>query len=570
MASPISPGEVLQLVKFAYSLFTSCQAAKGDFIQVGNEVNAMRSVMELVQIRLEDPTSIINKLDNKEKSVRKQLGVHVRNCEQALKDVQSLLTKYNKMNFMDKLAWAWAGHDEVQGLMANLSSFATQLDSFVNALALRGIDKLYQKQESMRIGIGRIEELLEKNGGNEKAAVDEVMQNISKTSNSRSHCQRYQTVIADYALKTKKDMKDQTAMVEREPRGRKVSPGSLAVPGTHKRAKSVESAKDKARPDIKRSHSTKSATGKKQIYVLECWLIQIKSGDALLLKWQFSEKELQPRGQWKLEQMAKQFKAAKSSKLKDNNDLVDWVIRDRQKKEEHPDYLWRPYSAKIESKGSLTLNMGVEEQAMVIIKRDLTPEAKATAEAKEKKAQAEKAAADKKARVKADAKKAKEIEVKRNEKKLNERRKEEADKSRKEAEINALREEVERLRIAQKNQNGPSKGIPIGKADDKSKSPSPKPSSGRDRKGSDAERATNQRKPGAKPDMSQVDCKYFPDCKNPSCQFRHPKMPMCWNGANCTKLDCPYTHKQCTHSPCLNTKCSYRHSPGQQKIKANP
>ncbi|KAL9634267.1 MAG: hypothetical protein Q9164_004193 [Protoblastenia rupestris] len=531
MALPISPVEILEIVNFAYELVRSCQSAKGEFVQVGKEVNAMRSVMELVQILLEDPTSIINRLDNKAKSTSKQLGVHIGNCKQALSDVNALLKRYNKMSLMDRLAWAWSGHDEVEGLMANLSSFATQLDSFVDILALQGLDKLYQNQHSMRIGIGRIEELLEKNGGNEKAAVNKVMQDVLKTNTSRSHSQRYETVIADYANEAKREMEKQPATVERAPRDRKPVSGALAVPHPNKRAKSADGLKGKAKTDTRRSNSANPTTTKKRHDTLECWLIQIKSGDALFLKWQFSEKEIQPRGQWKLKEMAKQFKISESSKLNDNDDLVSWVVKDRQKTEDDPDYLWQPHAAKIESKGTLALNMGIERQAMVIIKRDLTPEAKAKVEAKEKKAQAEQAAAKKKAQdeAKADAKKVKDAELREIERKWKERRKVDAeeqdtaehnakakanakmaidsdlreierdfnerhngkvDRTGRKAEIEKLRQEVERLKLAQKTQKDTNLGVPTGKVKKKAKSPSPSPSPSsklkpsKDRKGS--------------------------------------------------------------------------------------
>ena len=531
MALPISPVEILEIVNFAYELVRSCQSAKGEFIQVGKEVNAMRSVMELVQILLEDPTSIINRPDNKAKSTSKQLGVHIGNCKQALSDVDALLKRYNKMSLMDRLAWAWSGHNEIEGLMANLSSFATQLDSFVNILTLQGLDKLYQKQHSIRIGIGRIEELLERNGGNEKAAVSKVMQDVLKTSTSRSHSQRYETVIANYANEAKREMEKQPAIVEREPRDRKPVSGTLAVPHPNKRAKSADRLKAKAKPNTRRSISANPTITKKRHDTLECWLIQIKSGDALFLKWQFSEKEIQPRGQWKLKEMAKQFKISESSKLNDNDDLVSWVVKDRQKTEDDPDYLWRPHAAKIESKGSLALNMGIEKQAMVIIKRDLIPEAKAKVAAKEKKAEAEQAAAKKKAqdKAKADAKKAKDAELREIERKWKERRKVDAeeqdtaensakakanakmaidsdlreterdfnerrngkvDRTGRKAEIEKLRQEVERLKLAQKTQKDANLGVPTGKVKKKTKSPSPSPSPSsklkpiKDRKGS--------------------------------------------------------------------------------------
>ena len=565
MASPISPGDIVAVVKFAYGLVKACQAAKGEWLQVGREVNALRSVVELVQIRVEDPTSIINKLDNKERSIRRKLGVHISNCNQALKDVDSALKKHINMNAFLKLTWALSAHDEIQDLMANLSSFATQLDGFVNALALEGIDKIYQKQYSMKVGIGRIEELLEKNGGNTKAAVKEVMQDVNMTCNSRSHSQRYETVLDEYAKEVKKTEEQPEEQSEQSKnRGRKPSASTLAVPSNHTRAKSADNAKNNAKPNFKRSNSSRSSINKGRRYILECWLIQIKSGDAMFLKWQYSEKELQPRGQWKLEQMARQFRASKDSKLNANHDLVEWVVKDRQKNEKNSTCLWQPYAAKIEPKGVLSLSMGVEEQAMVIIKRGMTPEENAEDDAKERKVKAQKERAEKEAKAKLDAKRAKEAAAKEAERKQKEKQKAEEKRAKRTAEIEDLRQQVEQLKLAQKDSKEAKLSSPAEKSNGKSKSPSPNPKPDKRRNSSPATKTkTNNKSAGP----SQIDCKYYPECRDSPCLYRHPSMPMCWYGSKCTNMACQYTHRHCKSLPCFNTQCQYRHYTGQQKVK---
>ena len=47
-------------------------------------------------------------------------------------------------------------------------------------------------------------------------------------------------------------------------------------------------------------------------------------------------------------------------------------------------------------------------------------------------------------------------------------------------------------------------------------------------------------------------------------------MPMCRNGANCTRPDCYFTHAPqsdtaCKFNPCLNPNCIYKHEEGQQQ-----
>ncbi|KAG7006337.1 hypothetical protein G7Y79_00015g039270 [Physcia stellaris] len=67
--------------------------------------------------------------------------------------------------------------------------------------------------------------------------------------------------------------------------------------------------------------------------------------------------------------------------------------------------------------------------------------------------------------------------------------------------------------------------------------------------------------------QSEQDCKFFPSCTNASCPFRHPTMPMCRNGADCTREGCKFTHVNitCRYNPCLNAACPYKHAEGQKR-----
>ena len=66
---------------------------------------------------------------------------------------------------------------------------------------------------------------------------------------------------------------------------------------------------------------------------------------------------------------------------------------------------------------------------------------------------------------------------------------------------------------------------------------------------------------------AEQECKFFPNCTNTSCQFRHPTMPMCRNGADCTREGCKFTHVKimCKFNPCLNPACPYKHVEGQKR-----
>lgn len=378
MALPISPDQIIAVAKFAYNLWTSCKAAKGQFEQVGKEVYAMRTVIELVHLECKNPTSIINVADNKEKTIRRQLGIHIRNCQQALSEVDALLKRYTKMNVIDKATWALWGHSEVAGLESNLSSFATQLDNFVGGLALKGIGIVNEKVSRLRSGIGRIEEALERNEGNNNAAVKEVMKDVRKSGVSSDEAKQYETIFHDYAEETTRSAtfsQTHRAQTPDPPRGRDQGSDLLDVPKPVHRSRSNNFENSK-RPGTNRTPKAVSvgpSNSRKPKYSLECWLIQIKTTDALFMSFHLSEKQKQVRGQCKLEEMARQFRSlSQTSKLTGNHDLVKWVLDDKKKQEKDSNYTWHSYAGKIERKNSLYLGLGIEEQAMVIIKRQMT------------------------------------------------------------------------------------------------------------------------------------------------------------------------------------------------------
>ena len=371
----------------------------------------MRTVVELVHIDCEDPLSILNMVDNKQKTIRKQLRIHIRNCKEALDDVDLLLKRYAKMSATNKLVWAWKGHDEVNDLASNLSSFATQLDSFVNSLTLKGVGAVYQQQRKLQRGIGRVEEALEKAKGNSVAAVGEVMREVDPGNASPGSTERYKTIISDYAqeVSLSTTFARPRARTPDPGRGRGDSNGRLSLPLVHKRAASADASKSDKTLNVNKGPlvDSRALMDNKPNTKLECWLIQIRSGHLTFLTWKLSEKEIQCRGQWKLEEMARQFKSSKYSKLNDGHELVKWVLKDKNEMEKDPDYLWRPYAAKIEEKGILALNLGVEKQAMVIVKRQLTPKAQKTVDEKDRLAAARHEAAQEQQEKEAAQRKAK-------------------------------------------------------------------------------------------------------------------------------------------------------------------
>ncbi|KAI1408920.1 hypothetical protein F5Y13DRAFT_182446 [Hypoxylon sp. FL1857] len=66
--------------------------------------------------------------------------------------------------------------------------------------------------------------------------------------------------------------------------------------------------------------------------------------------------------------------------------------------------------------------------------------------------------------------------------------------------------------------------------------------------------------------QNEQECKFYPNCTNPNCPFKHPEMPPCRNGGDCAVEGCKFTHLQtmCKYKPCTNRFCPYKHEEGQR------
>lgn len=402
MAS-ISAGEIFDVAKWAFDLWRSCKAAEGKFEQVSKEVYGMRTVIQIAHLHRQSPSSIINHVDDKKKTLRRQLGVYIQNCKQALSEAEALLERYKKMSVAQRITWALWGDADVADVVSNLSSFTTQLNTFNNSLTLEGIGvvntNVLRGFAAILKGIDRIEEALEENDGDEKVAMTEVMQEIRGTGVSREEAKTYHDIIEGYAREVcpkKNLLPTRRAQTPDSSRGRDPDPNFLNVTPAAPRRRSVNSSPGGRQVKNRKTPFLGRPGGKKPDYTLQCWLVQVKSTEALFVTFQFSEKEKQTRGQWKLREMAEQFKASpQTSQLANDHELVNWVLQDTKKQEKNKDFAWYPHAAKMERKNSVYLGLGVERQAMIIIKRQMTPEAQRIAKEKvmaaKKKAAAEKA-----------------------------------------------------------------------------------------------------------------------------------------------------------------------------------
>jgi hypothetical protein len=68
--------------------------------------------------------------------------------------------------------------------------------------------------------------------------------------------------------------------------------------------------------------------------------------------------------------------------------------------------------------------------------------------------------------------------------------------------------------------------------------------------------------------QAEQECQFYPNCRDPqNCPYKHPSMPACRNGADCTTPGCKFWHSSvmCKFTPCTNPRCPYKHVEGQKQ-----
>ncbi|KAF2650531.1 hypothetical protein K491DRAFT_667084 [Lophiostoma macrostomum CBS 122681] len=72
--------------------------------------------------------------------------------------------------------------------------------------------------------------------------------------------------------------------------------------------------------------------------------------------------------------------------------------------------------------------------------------------------------------------------------------------------------------------------------------------------------------------QADKECAFFPNCRDmANCPYKHPSMPPCRNGADCTTPGCKFWHStvMCKFNPCTNWNCAFKHVEGQKRATIN-
>ena len=581
--------EIVQICNFAWNLFNSCKAAEGEFAQISTEVLSVRTTVEMVRMECEDPDAIINKVDTKEKMILKKLRFFLENCERALKDVEKALKRYQQMNFFQKGKWALSGKEEIEGLKSSLSASVTALASFTDNvtrqavnLVNNNVEHLADKLDVIQMGLGELEETLEKHNGNSQATIEEAMECRKSRRARPSDEARYRQVITDYVEEIKGLQVNPGGKRPRTPnaqRNKKNGSSTLGVTGPKARALSTG---DAAKPR-KSSPSPTGGTDSSKKYTLECWLVQVKTTDLGLFSTKKMIKEKMTRGQCRLEQMADQFKSSKMGRLAFHDELVRWVLADRKKEDTNSRYTWHAHAAKIEDKDSSYLGLKIEHQAMVIIRRQLTPEAQKRADEKElaakKKRDAEKKKQEAEKKKQEAEEKKQEAEKKKQEaekKKQEIEKKKKKDQQKKEAEQKTKEQEKKKKKAEEKREERVHQKQEKAKAEEVKKKQEEA-----ERKQLALEIKEQQRKEmtqklalQVKQEMEEEAAKKTQpqaSLEGKKHKATKPSMPAgkgpCWFGDSCYNPNCEYSHEtaMCQSNPCQNSSCTKRHAKGQKK-----
>jgi len=125
-----SVGEILGIAKLAWTVYDGYKNAPSDFKDLSDEIKSLHNIVnsDILKAKFRDPS-----LTSED---RERLRETLQGCENVLKDLDNLLTKYKRLGSpqgsslraLDQARW---GQEDIVTLRARLTSNTTLLNTFI-------------------------------------------------------------------------------------------------------------------------------------------------------------------------------------------------------------------------------------------------------------------------------------------------------------------------------------------------------------------------------------------------------------------------------------------------------
>jgi Hsp70 protein len=141
-------GDFVALGKLAWGLYKQCKGASAEFAEICNEVLSIHTALRELEDEAQNEDSILNRAGG---GRQKELNNIVQNCTEALRQLESLVTRYRSLGTSQKKVWDRIkfGDEGIQVIRNKLVLHTSTLTLFLTSLGTGSLGRIEKKLDDI-------------------------------------------------------------------------------------------------------------------------------------------------------------------------------------------------------------------------------------------------------------------------------------------------------------------------------------------------------------------------------------------------------------------------------------
>jgi Hsp70 protein len=141
-------GDIVALGRLAWGLYKQCKGASAEFAEICNEVLSIYTALRELKDEAENEDSILNRAG---KGRQKELNNIVQNCTQVLRQLESLVTRYQSLGTSRKKVWDRIkfGDEGIKVIRNQLVLHTSTLTLFLTSLGTGSLGRIEKKLDDI-------------------------------------------------------------------------------------------------------------------------------------------------------------------------------------------------------------------------------------------------------------------------------------------------------------------------------------------------------------------------------------------------------------------------------------
>ncbi|PVH83809.1 hypothetical protein DL98DRAFT_615139 [Cadophora sp. DSE1049] len=138
MSFGVSISDIAMVVKLAWSTLEGAKKACGEHDELTKEISSLHLTLEHLRSEVADPESVINMHKG---GRRKDLEIHISGCRRHLRRINSVLTRYNRLqngsgSMWQRIQFGTAGVKDISESQLKLSTYTTAITLTLNLISM--------------------------------------------------------------------------------------------------------------------------------------------------------------------------------------------------------------------------------------------------------------------------------------------------------------------------------------------------------------------------------------------------------------------------------------------------